>query len=59
MKYYKSAKPGTYRDVSGFEAPLSENGTMNTAKISNLLANCNSQLEFNNPFNKSCNPLIL
>ncbi len=50
MKYYKSAKPGTYRDVSGFEAPLSENGTMNIAKISNLLANCNSQPEFNKFF---------
>ena len=33
MKYYKSAKPGTYRDVSGFEAPLSENGTMNTVNV--------------------------
>ena len=50
MKYYKSAKPGTYRDVSGFEAPLSENGTMNIAKISNLLANCNSQPEYNKFF---------
>ncbi len=36
MKYYRNAKPGVFRDTSGFEAQLSKNGTMNGIKISKL-----------------------
>ena len=36
MKYYRNAKPGVCRDTSGFEALLSENGTMNSAKLGEL-----------------------
>lgn len=46
MKYYKNAKPGTFRDASGFEAHLSDNGTMNNANISKIFAFLISSLQF-------------
>lgn len=46
MKYYKNAKPGTFRDASGFEAHLSENGTMNNANIGKIFTILYTTIQF-------------